>query len=105
MADGTTTQSDRGTVALDERVGRGNAMVERVGDEVVIIDLATHRVSTLNNMGARIWDTLEQPTTVRACAAAVFECAGGSGVTLEKIEIDSQTFISALVERGLLVLT
>ncbi len=99
MTEISTTHSAHAAVGPDDLIARGNALVERVGDEVVIVDLSTHRVSTLNAMGARIWELLETPTTVRSCVAAL-----SAGVTIApaQLEHDTQSFVETLLARGLL---
>jgi hypothetical protein len=94
-----TTQSDN-VHPLDFRIARGNALVEQVGDEVAIIDLATHRVSTLNVTGARIWEALAEPNTIEHCVAAIVE---RTSAPREVIERDTQLFVTRLLDRGLLV--
>lgn len=96
-----TTPSDV-PLTIDDRVKRGNALVERIGSEVAIVDLATHRVSTLNPVGAMIWDSLIEPNTVRHCAQVVEGNMGGH-VSSERIADDTLSFIVSLVARGLLV--
>jgi Coenzyme PQQ synthesis protein D (PqqD) len=99
MANPSTTDSDI-LPDLDDVVARGNAMVERVADEVAIIDLSTHRVSTLNKLGARIWDALDEPKSIRRCAE---QLALDVNVPLAQLQHDTQSFVAVLLKRGLLV--
>lgn len=76
-------------------------MIERVGNDVAIINLTTHQMSTLNQLGARIWDLLDGPRSIGECADAI--AAGFVDVPIEKVRADTQSFVWALLKRGLLV--
>lgn len=95
----TTTESVQ-TLGLDDIIARGAAMVEQVGTEVALIDLRTHRVSTLNETGAVIWSQLEEPNTVRACAEAV---ATATATSFDHVAEDTCSFVTALLQRGLVI--
>ena len=95
------TESANGTLELSTRVARGNALVERVGDEFVIIDLASHKVSSLNPAGAVLWDALSVPTTVGQCASSL---QAAFDLNEEQAQHDSIHFLGDLLTRGLLVL-
>jgi Coenzyme PQQ synthesis protein D (PqqD) len=97
----STTPSVR-AVELDDTIARGPAMVEHVGSEIALIDLTTHRVSTLNATGAMIWDQLSEPCTVRVCAEAV---AAATATPFDRVAQDTQEFVTALLRRGLLIRT
>lgn len=79
----------------DENVWSG------LGDEVVILDLASSSYLGLDNVGAAVWGSLAEPCTVgelEARLAAEYE------VDPAELGRDLRSFLSDLVDRGLVVL-
>ena len=91
------TDSAKNTLKPSTRLARGNALVERVGDEFVIIDLGTHKVSSLNPAGAILWNAL--PATVGECAQSL---QVAFGIDEDQAQRDSLQFFGDLLARGLL---
>ena len=81
-------------------LSRGNAIVEHIGDEAAIIDLSTHRVSSLNPAGAALWDHLSEPRTIAQCADLL---ATTFAIDRDRALSDVRAFASNLLARGLLV--
>ncbi len=88
--------------SLDLRITRGNALVERIGDEVAIVDLSTHRVATLNAFAAMVWDCLVEPNTVGHCVETI-QRSVGPHVPVDQIALDTRSFVASMLARGLLV--
>jgi hypothetical protein len=87
---------------LDDVACVSNSQVSsRVGDEVAILDLDQSVYYGLDPVGARIWELLQQPTTLRAVLATV----------LAEFEVDDATaradllaLVDDLLERKLVEL-
>jgi hypothetical protein len=47
----------------------------KIGDEVVVINLAAHRIFGLDSTGGRIWEALEQPQDIESLETIVAEDA------------------------------
>ena len=45
---------------------RTNALAERLGDEIAILDPDSGLYFGLNEVGARVWELLQEPRSVRA---------------------------------------
>ena len=52
---------------------RSNAMAERLGDEIAILDPDSGLYFGLNEVGARIWSLLEQPRKLHEVSDAILE--------------------------------
>ncbi len=79
----------------DENVWSG------LGEEVVILDLASSSYLGLDDVGAAVWGALAEPCTVgelEARLAAVYE------VDPAELSRDLRSFLTDLVDRGLVVL-
>jgi len=79
----------------DENVWSG------LGEEVVILDLASSSYLGLDDVGAAVWGALAEPCTVgelEARLAAVYE------VDPAELSLDLRSFLTDLVDRGLVVL-
>ena len=80
-------------VAIPQQV-----MARQIGDEQVILDLASGTYFGLDPVGARIWQLLtEGKTLAQACEVMQVEYE----VTQETIEHDVLTLVQTLVERQL----
>jgi hypothetical protein len=71
-----------------------------VGDEVVVLELSTSTYLTLNGTAKQIWDSLASGATLSALADGLVD---RYGITLEQAQVDAESFVSALADRGLLV--
>ena len=71
-----------------------------VGGEAVILHLDDGVYYSLNPVGARVWDLLQQPRTTEELVARVTE---EFDVAAERCLLDVEELISALRERALVV--
>lgn len=71
---------------------------QRVGEEVVVVDLDTHRAMGFNPVGSLIWELIGQTdeSTLARIVAERF------AVPLERSATDVRAFLSDLTARGLL---
>ena len=79
----------------------GESVWSRLGEDVVILDLASSSYLGLENVGATVWDMLAEPRSVSELEtdlAAVYE------VDPRDLSRDLRPFLEDLVARGLLVL-
>jgi hypothetical protein len=77
-------------------------MTRTVGDEVVILDLATGTYFGLDPVGARIWELMgEGKTLAEVCDRMLDEYE----VTREELERDVLRLAEDLVEHGLIAAT
>jgi len=79
----------------------GDSVWSRLGEDVVILDLASSSYLGLENVGATVWDMLAEPRIVSELEtdlAAVYE------VDPRDLSRDLRPFLEDLVARGLLVL-
>jgi hypothetical protein len=79
----------------------GESVWSRLGEDVVILDLASSSYLGLENVGATVWDMLAEPRSVgelETDLAAVYE------VDPRDLSRDLRPFLEDLVARGLLVL-
>lgn len=81
------------------RVAKRNVWSE-LGDEVVILDLASSSYLGLDEVGATIWGLLAEPCTVGELEEALI---AAYEVDPERISEDLRTFLEQLIERGLVV--
>ena len=72
-----------------------------VGGEAVILHLDDGVYYSLNPVGARVWDLLQQPRTAEELIARVTE---EFDVAAERCRLDVEELLSALRERALVVL-
>lgn len=86
-----------GAVAVPETV-----MWQQVGDEVVILDVAGGEYHSLNDVGSQMWKALEECADVGAAYAQLCETYEVDPATLRA---DLETFITRLIEMGLLSAT
>lgn len=69
----------------------------RVGEELVLVDLETNRIFSLNATGARIWELLEaglEPTAIHAALQAEFEVG-------EPLSAEIDRLLAALMDEEL----
>ena len=75
-------------------------MARTVGDETVILDLASGTYFGLDPVGARIWQLLGEGSTLAETCATMLE---EYDVTLEQLQADVIRLASELAERKLIV--
>jgi Coenzyme PQQ synthesis protein D (PqqD) len=88
---------------LTDRIEIPSEVMSRVvGDETVLLDLASGTYFGLNAVGARIWELLgEGKSLADACEAILQEFDGSK----DMIESDALTLGESLLERGLIRIT
>lgn len=88
-------------VTLAQRFSRSpDVLVQSVGDEAVLLDLASEKYFGLNPVGRRIWELLDAHTTladVHRLLCNEFDAPP------DRIQADLLTLAAALVDAGLLV--
>jgi hypothetical protein len=97
------TEGRAGTAGEGQRRGAfrptGNAVAKRVGDEVVLVQLRTNRIYTLNRTGARLWQLLgEGHNLERARERILREFDVGE----DELRDEADALVDELVARGLL---
>ena len=85
------------TVAIPETV-----MWQQVGDEVVILDVEGGEYHSLNDVGSQMWKALDECPDVTAAYERLRETYEVDPATLRT---DLETFITRLIEMGLLSAT
>jgi len=80
-------------------VAIAEAITSTVGGETVLLNLDDGTYYGLNDVGAHLWDHLDEPTTV---AALETETATAFGVDPETCRADVQAFLTELHDRGLI---
>jgi len=81
------------------RVADGNVW-SSLGEEVVILDLASSSYLGLDDVGATVWGLLSEPRTVAELEEAL---VAAYDVAPERLRGDLRPFLQQLVERGLVV--
>jgi hypothetical protein len=77
----------------------GDAVAKRVGDEVVLVQLRTNRIYTLNRTGARLWELLgEGQDLERARRQMMREFDVGE----DQLRDEADSLVAELVTRGML---
>jgi hypothetical protein len=71
-----------------------------LGEEVVILDLASSSYLGLDEVGAAVWGLLAEPRTVVELEEALVD---SYDVAPERLREDLRAFLEQLVERGLVV--
>lgn len=85
----------------DARIRRAdNVLFNQVNDLLLMLNLEAGRYHSLNDVGVRIWELLEQPTTE---PAIVDMLVGEFEVTREVCAAEVAAFLASLRERGLIV--
>jgi hypothetical protein len=77
----------------------GDAVVKRLGDEVVLVQLQTNQIYTLNRTGARLWELLEQEHDLER---AQEQLLSEFDVDEEQLRGEVRTIVDELVTKGLL---
>ena len=78
-----------------------DVLLQEVGDEVVLLDLASERYFGLDPVGTRIWGLLPERDDL---ASVLSSLCGEFAAPAERIEADLLTLIEALLEAGLVTL-
>jgi len=76
----------------------GNLLMQEVGDEVVILDLANEMYFALDQVGLRFWQLLDE---VSSFDAIVDRLGHEYEVDRERLAADMETFVATLLEKGL----
>lgn len=79
---------------------RTGLMTADMNGSAVMMDIMSGKYYNLGEVGGRIWELLETPTTI---AALVETLTAEYDVTGERCRADIMPFLSKLLERGLLV--
>ena len=88
-------------VDTDSRLSIPPQVMSRlVGDETVLLDMATGIYFGLDGVGKRIWESVADGQTVGQAAATI---AGEYDVERARAETDVIEFVGELLERGLLL--
>ena len=74
-------------------------LVSRLGEEIVMLDLASERYFGLDSVGTAFWEAL---TTAPSAGAAVDTLLGLYDVDRETLEQDVLRMLAQLIEKGLL---
>lgn len=77
-----------------------NVVAQRVGEDVVLVQLQTNRIFELNATGGRVWDLLaagEAPDSIVSMLVDEFEVDAAS------LRAELQAFLDTLRENGLAV--
>ena len=77
-----------------------SAIAERVGGDLVVLDLEQDRYVRLNGSGAALWEALAEPQSVEALAARLV----AAGAPSARAAVDAAAFVRALAERSLVEL-
>ncbi len=86
-------------LSLDTTIARSQDQASAdLGSEVAILNLQDGVYYGLNAVGARIWELLEDPRTVRDVRDALL---GEYDVTIERCERDLLALLEQLAEKGL----
>jgi hypothetical protein len=80
-------------------VASGNQVSSELGDEVVIMDLATGVYHGLTSVGARAWSLIQQPTRVEAVRDRIL---AEYDVERSRCESDLQSLLGELEDKGLI---
>lgn len=87
-------------VTLAQRFSRSpDVLAQSVGDETVLLDLASEKYFGLNPVGSRIWDLLG---THPALAEVHHQLCNEFDAPPDRIETDLLTLAAALLDAGLL---
>lgn len=88
------------TVATSDILGVDSerAVWREVGDEVVILDVSSSTYFSLNGSGKLLWQRLDEGSTLQDLVRVLAEAYS---LTSEQAESDTQDFVSALLDAGL----
>ena len=79
---------------------REGLMAADMNGSAVMMDIMTGKYYNLGQVGGRIWELLEEPMTV---AALIKKLTEEYDVSAQQCRADTMPFLTALVQRGLLV--
>lgn len=82
---------------LSRRMG---LMTADMNGSAVMMDIMSGKYYNLGEIGGRIWELLEEPTSVSVLVAKL---TAEYDVTAEQCRADIEPFLTKLLERGLLV--
>lgn len=82
---------------LSRRMG---LMTADMNGSAVMMDIMSGKYYNLGEVGGRIWELLEEPTSVSALVAKL---TSEYDVTAERCRADIEPFLAKLLEQGLLV--
>lgn len=86
-------------IPMDTTVVAGDGHVTtRVEDELVLLNDETGTYQGLTGIGPRVWELVQEPTTVRAVVETV---AGEYDVDRDRCERDIRAFLGELADEGL----
>ena len=81
-------------------VRRQGIPCEVLDGELTILDSAREKFVSTNEVGAFIWEKLEQPSTLAELCDSVMESC--SGAERAVVEVDTSEFLEAMLEKGLI---
>jgi hypothetical protein len=102
MDEGTDRGADTVGAAIDPRPARlrvDEVVWREVGEDLVVLELATSTYLTLNGSAKLLWTGLADGATTPELAASL---TTAYGITTEQADADTAAFLSSLVERRLL---
>lgn len=79
---------------------KSGLMTANMNGSAVMMDISTGKYYNLGETGGRIWDLLEQPTTLSDLIQAL---TAEYAVSAEQCKADIQPFLQQLVDRSLLI--
>ena len=85
------------TTVLSRRMG---LMTADMNGSAVMMDIMSGKYYNLGSVGGRIWELLEEPTSV---AALVEKLTAEYDVSAQQCRADIEPFLNTLLDRGLLV--
>ena len=95
----TDTRPDRDSAARDDRFQPDpDVVAQRVGDEVVLVNLRSSRMYDLNRTGARLWDLL---VAGHALDSARAELLREFAVDPGELDREIAALVASLLEAGL----
>lgn len=84
----------------EEKLQRSNDLLgAAVGEELLMMSIEQGSYFSLNSVGARIWELLENPTSIEELVAAL---TGEYDVPADTCRAEVEKFLSALRERRML---
>lgn len=88
-------------VTLSQRFSRSpDVLAQAVGDETVLLDLASEKYFGLNPVGSRIWELLGQQATLND---VLRQLCTEFDAPAERIQSDLLALTQALLDAGLLI--
>ena len=84
--------------AENKRIVKGDVLVQRLDDELVILNLKDERYFSLDKYGAKFWEAIEEHEEIEKVQEALAE---KFDVSNEKLTSDLSEFIQQLLSHGL----